>query len=251
MAHTRFSPSFTGKPLVYAHRGSSLRAPENTMKAFALGLDEGADGVELDVRRCASGEVVVAHDADLMRVAGVRGRIVDLTFQQLAEHDVGSGEHIPRLDDVLDLIVSRGAVVNVEIKADDDNILRLVRSVAHVLTRRARKDRDAVLISTFHPIACALVRTLMPDLPVGFLYEDNVQGRLLSSLTPRLLRVAAVHPNFSLVNETSIAQARRRGFLTNVWTVDDPAEARRLASLRVDGLITNDVRKIREALLNP
>lgn len=251
MSHTRFSPNLTGRPRIYAHRGSSLRAPENTMKAFALGLEEGADGIELDVRRCASGEIVVAHDADLLRTAGVNERIVDLSYEQLRTHDIRSGERVPRLDDVLDMTIPRGGLINVEIKADGDDKLRLARSVAHVLKRRAHKDREFVLLSTFHPIVCGILRALVPAVPVGFLFENDAQGRALGSFAPMLLRVAAVHPHSAMVSEQSVARWRKQGYLMNVWTVDDPGEARRLASLRVDGLITNDVRGIRESLMNP
>lgn len=251
MQKTRFAPSFTGKPRIYAHRGSSLRAPENTMKAFALGLDEGADGLELDVRRCASGEIVVAHDRDMQRTAGVAKRVADLAFEQLKVFDVGSGEHVPKLDDVIDLAASRSALLNVEIKADDDNMLRLSKSVAHVLTRRAKKDRELVLLSTFHPFVCGAMRVLQPEVPVGFLFEDDLQGKALGTLAPLVTGSVAVHPNHTLVTERSMSAWRKRRFLVNVWTVDDVQEARRLNALNVDGLITNDVPKIREALLNP
>ena len=221
------------------------------MKAFALGLDEGADGLELDVRRCASGEIVVCHDADLLRTGGRASRIVELSFEQLQDVDVGSGERVPKLDDVIDLASSRTALLNVEIKADDDDKLRLSKSVAHLLKRRSRNDRELVLVSTFHPFVCAAMRTLMPELAVGFLFESDLQGKALGSLTPFFARAAAVHPNHELVTENSVARWRKHSFLINVWTVDRPEEARRLNALNVDGLITNDVIKLRETLLNP
>lgn len=248
---SRFAPNFTGKPRIYAHRGSSLRAPENTMKAFALGLDEGADGVELDVRRCASGEIVVAHDHNMQRTAGVPARVAELAFEKLKELDVGSGERVPKLDDVIDLAAVRAALLNVEIKADDDDMLRLVKSVAHVLTRRSKKDRELVLVSSFHPFVCGAMRFLHPEVPVGFLFEDDLQGRALAMLAPRVANAAAVHPNHALVTERAMSGWRKRRHLVNVWTVDEPETARRLSALHVDGLITNDVPKIREALLNP
>src|SRR5512138_1004030 len=103
------APRAPGRPLVLGHRGASADAPENTLAAFRLAVDQGADGVELDVWRCATGEVVVHHDADTRRTAGERVRIDRATWAELRALDVGAwkgapfrGERIPTLAEVLE-----------------------------------------------------------------------------------------------------------------------------------------------------
>src|SRR5512134_3488878 len=114
------APRAQGRPLVLGHRGASAAAPENTLAAFRLAMAQGADGVELDVWRCATGEVVVAHDEDLVRVAGAPLRVPDAPLAALRALDVGAwrgeqwrGERIPLLEEVLEALPR--AVVNVEL----------------------------------------------------------------------------------------------------------------------------------------
>src|SRR5512141_12305 len=135
---SRGAPRVAGRPLVLGHRGASADAPENTLAAFRLAMQQGADGVELDVWRCASGEVVVAHDEDLQRVAGSPLRIPDARLDELRAADVGAwkgarwrGERIPRLDEVLEALP--GAVVNVELKSRGGRDLGLAHAVAEVI----------------------------------------------------------------------------------------------------------------------
>src|SRR5512140_2434513 len=116
---TPTAPRGRGRPLVLGHRGASADAPENTLAAFRLALAQGADGVELDVWRCATGEVVVVHDEDLRRVAGLPVRVPDATLAELRAADVGAwkgeafrGERVPLLEEVLSALPA--AVVNVE-----------------------------------------------------------------------------------------------------------------------------------------
>src|SRR5438128_870883 len=112
------------RPLVWAHRGASAAAPENTMAAFALAGRLGADGVELDAQRCRSGEVVVFHDATLGRIAGRAGRVTESSWAELKALDAGgrfaarfAGERIPLLAEVL-AQTPPSLLVNVELKCD-------------------------------------------------------------------------------------------------------------------------------------
>jgi len=228
-----------GRPFVYGHRGASARAPENTLRAFALALDEGADGVELDVRLARDGVVVVAHDPDLSRVAGRPERVADLDARTLAAIDVG-GAGIPTLDEALDLLLPRGALVNVEVKGDVPDRVALVRAVARLLGRRAPRERDGVFVSSFQPDILLGLRALRVGVPLAFLYDRAHTGRYRAALLRRLLRPDGFHPHHSLADPTSIARWHRRHQFVNVWTVDAPALARALASAGVDGVITND-----------
>src|SRR5512147_1741217 len=139
-----------GRPLVLGHRGASADAPENTLAAFRLAIEQGADGVELDVWRCGSGEVVVIHDEDARRVAGAPLRIAEAPLAALRELDAGAwkgerfrGERIPLLAEVLEALPA--ARVNVELKGDGAG--GPVAAATAAVIRRARAEARVIVSS--------------------------------------------------------------------------------------------------------
>lgn len=236
------------RPWVLGHRGARRRAPENTVAAFDLAMAEGADGVELDVRLNRDGDVVVIHDSTLTRVTDGRDtrRVEDLGTHELTNVEVG-GERIPTLKDVLRWSRSCGARVNVELKRDVARRRALVWNVVRLIAVEPRA-RERFLISSFDPVMVFAAARILPWVPAGWLVEPDgpIPGR---SLLERIVGAGAVHPHFTLVTEQSIAPWRRDGLLVNVWTVNDADEARRLANLGVDTLISDEPGKISSAFL--
>lgn len=233
-------------PLVIAHRGSSAEAPENTVAAFRLARRDGADGVELDVMRCASGELVVFHDDELDRLCGVPGALREQSLSALRELSV-RGEPIPTLDEVFDEL-GEAMLVNVELKSAPDLRGQLIddglaSEVAALLRRRGLRER--VIVSSFDPLLLARFRWIAPEVSTALLFGDEQVLPLRRAWAASLLRVAAMHPSSTLVDERSMARWRRRGLGVNVWTVDEPAEIRYLVGLGVDALITNKPRETR------
>lgn len=244
------APVVSDRPLVLGHRGASADAPENTLAAFREALAQGADGVELDVWRCASGEVVVTHDERTARVADADLCVPDAPLAALRALDVGAwkgaryrGERIPLLAEVLEALP--GAVVNVELKSRGRD-LRLAQAAARVVERAGAGGR--VLVSSFDWRLVVAFRLAAPHVPVGLLFEGGHRWRLRLWAALRLLGPSAVHPDRSLVTEARARRWRARGLAVNVWTVDDGAEARALAKLGAAALITNVPARIREAL---
>jgi glycerophosphoryl diester phosphodiesterase len=229
---------------VLGHRGARRRAAENTSAAFDLAMSEGADGVELDVRLDRDGDVVVIHDADLARVTDGRDsrRVEELGRRELESIDVGGSERVPRLEDVLDWARRYAARVNVELKRDVSRRALLVWKVARLI-RRDPKAGERIVISSFDPLLVAAAARLLPSVPAGWLVEGRrpMPGR---SPLEKLVGAKAVHPHSSLVTADSIAPWQRDGLLVNVWTVNDVAEARRLAALGVDTIITDEPARI-------
>jgi glycerophosphoryl diester phosphodiesterase len=229
---------------VLGHRGARRRAAENTSAAFDLAMSEGADGVELDVRLDRDGDVVVIHDADLARVTGGRDsrRLEAVGRRELESIDVGGGERVPRLEDVLDWGRRFGARINVELKRDVPKRALFVWKVVRLIRRDLRAG-ERILVSSFDPLLVAAAARLLPSVPCGWLVEASarIPGR---SRLERLVGAAAVHPHFSLVTKASIAPWQRDGLSVNVWTVNDIDEARRLAALGVDAIITDEPGKI-------
>jgi glycerophosphoryl diester phosphodiesterase len=247
-----FSPASGEGPLVLAHRGASTLETENTLAAFRRAMADGADGVELDVQRCATGEVVVFHDDDLARLAGRPERIDQLSLETLREVRLPRGGEIPTLAEVLEAC-GPAALVNVEIKYAglwSKGCQALVDAVADVVNRAGARQR--VLISSFSPGAVWRWRKIRPDVPSGLLFEQprpfHRPWPLRTDILLPLLRPQAVHPEESLCTRESVARWRAQGYAVNVWTVDAPERIAALASMGVSGIITNDPARARSAL---
>jgi glycerophosphoryl diester phosphodiesterase len=240
------------RPAIWAHRGASADAPENTLPAFLLAVEQGADGVELDAQLCRSGEVVVLHDSTLGRTAGHPGLVAETSWTQLRQLDAGhrlharwAGTRIPLLAEVLEAVAPR-LLVNVEIKSDLPDDRGLAAAVVRVI--REAKARDSVLLSSFNPFCLSTARALDPDLPRAFLFEAGSPLPLPPDVTARLVGASAVHPEARLATPGAVARWHRKGWRVACWTVDDPERARRLASIGVSGLITNRPGLLRAAL---
>ncbi len=245
-------PGAEGRPLVLGHRGASADAPENTLAAFRLALAQGADGVELDAWRCASGEVVVFHDQDARRLAGSPLRVTRASLAELRRLDVGAwkgeryrGEPIPRLEEALEALGT--AVVNVELKsARPPGDPRLALAVARIL--RSRPARGAVLVSSFDWALLAAFRLAAPEVATGLLFEAGSAWRRLAGPAAALLRPRALHPEAALVTGERARRWAASGWPLVVWTVDDPGEVARLCGLGVAALVTNQPGPTREAV---
>ncbi len=241
-------------PKILGHRGASAHALENTLAAFRRARDDGADGVELDVIRCATGEIVVFHDDDLRRLGDGRRddvrslRFAELRALQLRDPKTGFTGTIPTLDEVLEELGPH-LLVNVELKASRAHHgQRLAPAVATLLYRH-RAAR--VIVSSFNPLALLRFRLAAPDLPTGLLFHGE-QSRPLRAAWPRFaIRPTALHPEHTLVQPDTVARWRGEGLAINTWTVDDPAELVRLRDLGVDAIIANDPLAARRALVGP
>lgn len=236
--------------MVIAHRGASAHEVENTLRSFQRAVADGADGVELDVQCCATGEVVVFHDDDLRRLAGRPERIDRLPLASLRQVRLRSGGEIPTLAEALEICGPTG-LVNVELKcsgASSGACRMLIARVAETVARARAEDR--VIVSSFSPAAVWRWQKQFPRVPCGLLFERPRPLRwplpvnwLLSSLRPY-----AVHPEERLCTPEAVAGWLRCGYAVNVWTVDVAARIEALAAMGVSGLITNDPGKARAAL---
>jgi glycerophosphoryl diester phosphodiesterase len=238
-------------PVVIAHRGASAVETENTVPAFARARADGADGVELDVMTCGTGEVVVFHDDDLARLAGRPERIADTPFAALRDVKLTAGASIPTLEDVFEAC-GPDMLVNVELKVPNHGpavLAPLVDRVAESVLRTGAGAR--VLVSSFHPWAVRLWMKRLPAVPAGLLFEQESALPLRRAWAAPFLRPFAMHPEVVLCSAERVAAWHRRGYMVNVWTVDAPAAIADCRRIRVDGVITNDPKKTRELLAAP
>jgi len=211
---------------------------ENGMAAFARALDEGADGVELDVRFDGNGRVVVFHDADLSRMTdGADTRVVrELSAAELARVRLRGDEPIPLLAEVLAFCKARGAVVNVELKHDGGPMLALGRRTAEVV----RRSGAEVLFSSFEPRLLAVTATVLPRGRRAWLLDParrwSVPAVVAAARRPLFF---AVHLERTQIRASLVRRLHARGVRVGAWTVNDVDEARRLLEDGVDWIISD------------
>lgn len=234
---------------ILGHRGASDDLPENTLEAFRAALEQGADGVELDVMRCGSGEVVVCHDEWLMRLAGLRWEVARTPWWKLARADVGvhrgrPSARIPLLTDVLEAL-PREAVVNVELKCDAPDDRGLSVEVGRLVEAHGAADR--VFVSSFNPLCLLRLARAYPRLRRGLLLDPD-RAWLPQVLWTPVVAKTSIHPHASAVTAPRVRDWHARGLEIAAWTVNDAAEAERLERLGVDWLITDAPGALRRAL---
>lgn len=230
---------------LWAHRGASAVETENTLAAFERARQDGADGIELDVRLDASGEVVVFHDDDLQRLAERPDRVEDLSRQERAAVVLRGGHHIPTLADAL---AAAGPLeVNVEIKSSRfGGAGALARATADVLRRSTAIDR--IVVSSFDPAALLQLYRHLPEISLAYLFHSEQPRILHRGWLGKAIGASLLHPDYRLCSDASIARWHSWGYPVNVWTVDDPDELLRLDRLGVDGVFTNHPARAKAAL---
>ena len=224
------SPSQRKVPLIIAHRGASLDRPENSLSAFRLALEQGADGLECDVQLSADGVPIILHDATVNRtVKSGKGRVHSLTLAQMQQfHLIGADEPPPTLESLFETLGNRTRY-NLELKSYTWRQHDLHAQVLAIV--KAFSLEKQVLVSSFFP---QLLRPLRSQLATGL-----IRYKAPFTLTRYLYQGAADHPWRQLVNERYMRWARQNNLMVNVWTVDSVEEASRLAKLGVDSIITN------------
>lgn len=235
-------------PLIIGHRGSSRAAPENTLAAFRLALEEGADGIEADFRLTRDGHIVCMHDTHTRRTADRDFSVADSILNELRHLDVGvwkrarwRGERIPTLTEVLDLFLP-GKRLFLEIKSGSEIIPALARELAGRVA-----VQDVTLLSFNAPLLAAF-KERMPEVAVCWL-TDYRKARRSGAARPTHADILNVLADIgaeclaSQAHETLdagfLSALRNAGFAVHVWTVDTLAKARYYAALGVDSIMTN------------
>jgi len=229
---------------ITAHRGSKVRAPENTLSALRQAITDGADYAEIDVQTTADGVVVLLHDADLRRVASVSRRLRDINYDELRDIDAGSwfapefsSERIPTLQEAID--VARGRIkLNIELKFTWSDPA-LTEKVGHII-RKNGFSSDCV-VSSLNFQALTDIKRAVPELKTGFIVLQAVGN--LSRMEADFLSMNAARATQRLVGEL-----HRRGREVHVWTVNDLGNALSVIEMGVDNIITDEPVDIRRFL---
>ena len=226
--------------LILGHRGASGYAPENTLEAFRLAMQMGADGFELDVHMSRDGELVVIHDETLERTTNGKGLVRDHTLAQLQALDASCGMEayrgakIPTLAQVFQLVQNTRHIVNVEIKTDEYFYPGIEQ--ACVALAREMGVADRIIYSSFNHFTLLRLRELAPDAKLGMLFGDIL-------LEPweyaKALPVDYLHPMKMNMYLPGFAEhTQKAGYGINMWTINDP-ETMTLCLEKGVGIITN------------
>lgn len=244
-----------GWPVNMAHRGASIRAPENTLEAFRLAVESGAGGLEMDVHVTRDGHVVVIHDDTVNRTTEGSGAVREMALDEVRALDAGyrfspddglthpyrgRGLGVPTLVEVYRSFPD--ARVNIEIKEDqrggEEAVLRVIEDAA-------AEDRTIVaaginkVIKRFRVVSGAKIPTAASRREIGwFLLFARLYLETLLRPAYVALQVPPQHRGIPLVTPRFIAAARNRGLRVDVWTINDPSEMRRLLELGADAIMT-------------
>lgn len=248
------------KTLIIAHRGASKQAPENTIPAFKLAIQQNADGIEGDFRLTKDGEIVCIHDALTKRVGNVNKVVQDLTLDELKQIDVGKwfskdwqGLTIPTLTEVLE-ILPKNKKLFIEVKCG----VEIVPSLLSILNNNSTNKEQIVIIS-FDSEVLKAIKNSLPSIKTLFL--SSFKGNYLTSkLIPSVEKVLEIltyikADGFSsqahkLLDEKFINKIMKAGYEYHVWTVDDIAKAQKFMKMGVNSITTNTPSYLIEELSN-
>lgn len=257
-------------PLILGHRGASALAPENTLAAFCRAMQDGADGIEFDVRLSRDQVPVVIHDSTLKRTGLIDAVVSNLTVAELEDIDVGSwfvnkraqtsghsyrGERLPSLSRVLELFHSSHGVLYIEMKCDPNEATKLAAGVVHLVREHQLVHR--VVVESFDLSAIAAIKRLDAGVKTAALFEPKVSRRISTIRRVKMIQQALEHEadeialHHTLARKSVVEKARSEGLEVVVWTVDSARWVARAKSLGVKALISNDPGKMVQHRMKP
>lgn len=237
--------------LIFGHRGASAYAPMNTLPAFELAAEQGADGVELDVHLTKDGELIIVHDFTIDHTTNGTGTVTDKTLAELKEYDAGSwfdekfaGEKLPTLDEVFEAVGGK-LYINVEIKSLSREADGTEEVVAECIHRHNMNER--VIVSSFNPYVLKRFRPIAPDIPLGYLlHPASLTAESHTILPPS--DYEALHLYYDMIDQEQLDFAKTHNLPINTWTVNDTELALRLKTQGVRGIITDKPDIMKQAL---
>ncbi len=240
------------QPLVIGHRGASQHAPENTLAAFRLAHTQGADGIEFDIKRCKTGEVVIMHDATVNRTTNGVGSVETLSLAELHALDAGHSEPVPTLDE---LFAEQGRhaapsgkpfLFNVEVTNYTTRNDGLEAAVVALIQRHNIAER--VLFSSFNPWSVRKLAQLAPDIPRAILYSRDMPIFLRRVWLAPWVAHQFRHPEKDMIDAAKVQTLARQNLRVNAWTVNERADIVRMMRCRVNGIIGDSPQTMREVL---
>ena len=230
--------------ICYAHRGARGHAPENTVLAFDMAFDLGAEAIECDVQRTSDGQLVILHDGTVNRTTDGKGLVSALAFAQLRKLNAGRRwgleQRVPTLDETLQLVERRSRTINLEIKGENEaEALATTEAVAPVLSQLEGPLRERLLVSSFELPAVRLLKQQLPWLRIAALYSGREWKPRDMIDQAVAMGAEAIHPGVALTTSELIREAHEAGLHVNVWTANRLSTLNRLIGWGVDGLFSD------------
>ncbi len=242
-------------PFVFAHRGDSANAPENTLAAFELAVKQGAAGIELDAKLTSDGHVVVIHDATVDRTTDGKGKVSQMPLAELRDLDAGLGfsgkfhrEKIPMLSEVFEA-VGKKTKINVELTNYSTPLDFLVPNVVFLVRKHGLEEH--VLLSSFLPHNLLKAARFLAGVPCGLLVWPGWMGWWARTFGFRKDVYQALHPYIGDVDTRLVDRVHASGKRVHVWTVNSEVEIKHMIEIGADGIFTDNpelaVRLLRKA----
>ncbi|WP_323787039.1 glycerophosphodiester phosphodiesterase [Psychroserpens sp.] len=222
------------KILKIGHRGAKTYVAENTIASVEKALNLAVDAIEIDVHRCASGELVVFHDFTLDRMTNGTGEVAKHTLRQLKKLKVNNQYEIPTLEEVLDAI-DKKCLLNIELKGRDTATTTCKIIEDYIKTKHWNVDH--FIISSFQHQELEMVYKLNNQLRLGVLTKASVLDAIDFAET---INAYAIHPNVALVTKDNVSLAQNKGYKVLTWTVNDQSTIERVKTYQVDGIISDN-----------
>lgn len=221
------------KILNIGHRGAKAHEPENTLPSFQKALELNADGIELDVHVCKTGELVVIHDFTVDRTTNGSGTVSELTLSEIKALRIDGHIEIPTLEEVLEL-AGKKCLVNIELKGR-----HTAKSVSHLIEKYVLEKEyqyEDFIVSSFQREELEMMYLINPKVRLGVLSQASVTQALewASAFSAK-----AIHPHFSLLTEENVQKAQEQGFKVYPWTINETEDIERIKTYNVDGIITD------------
>ena len=216
------------------HRGAKGHIAENTLESIQKAINLGVDGVEIDVFRCASGEIVVFHDKKLDRLTNSTGFIEEMTIDALNNVLVEGKYKIPTLEEVLTLI-DGNILLNVELKGK--NTAKKTALILEKFVSNTKWESNQLIVSSFDWDELIIFKNENTDIPIGILNDKNTLNEVLDIAMK--LDAVAIHPNFSSLNQEVVNTIHDSGFKIYSWTINAPEEIDKAITFGIDGIITD------------
>ena len=221
--------------LSIGHRGAKGYVAENTYESISKAIQLGVDGIEIDVFKCASGELVLFHDKNLKELTGKSGLIENLTINELEQFLVQEKYKIPTLKDVLTRI-ERPLFVNIELKGL--NTAQATSTIITDISTSTSWSLEHFIVSSFNWDELELFRSVDENTPVGVLVSKSM-GIDEAIEFGKKINAQAIHPNFKLLNDKTIKKIKNNGFKIYTWTVNNEDDINFMKKLEVDGIISD------------
>ena len=229
------------KPIVFGHRGSPTYKTENTIDSFKKALDQKVDGLELDVRTTKDKKVVIFHDSNLLRLAGIKKRIRDLSYSDLKLIKIKNDQRIPLLKEIKPLL-SKLKVLNIEIKSD--SFYKGFDAVGPVLKFIEENSIEKkCIVSCFNPLVLLKIKLKKPEIILGYLYNKNVPFHSWHNFVwINRVKPDNLHIHFNLLNSWVVSWARKKNLKINSYTINSKKTYK---SANVDGVFTDNIEYIK------